>query len=253
MIIVIDVGNTNIVVGAFEGNELIRSWRMSTDFQRSSDETGIFFSQLLAHSGLQICDIEAVVVSSVVPQIMFSLERAIKRYLKHTPIIIGKDVNTGLRILTDNPSEVGADRIVNAVAVHNLYPGDSIIIDFGTATTFCALKANGDYLGGVICPGIKIALDALIEKTAKLPKIELIRPENVIGTNTVNSMQSGAIYGYAGQIESIVSRIHKQMGPAQVIATGGVASLVKEATDVIDILDPNLTLKGLKLLYDMNQ
>lgn len=253
MIIVIDVGNTNIVVGAFEDNELIRSWRMSTDFQRSSDETGIFFSQLLAHSGLQIRDIKAVVVSSVVPQIMFSLERAIKRYLRHTPIIISKEVNTGLRILTDNPSEVGADRIVNAVAVHNLYPGDSIIIDFGTATTFCALKANGDYLGGVICPGIKIALDALIEKTAKLPKIELVRPENVIGTNTVNSMQSGAIYGYAGQIESIVSRMRKQMGPAQVIATGGVTSLIKEATDVIDILDPNLTLKGLKLLYDMNK
>ena len=167
MIIVIDVGNTNIVVGAFSESGLIRSWRMSTDFQRSSDETGIFLSQLLAHSGLQIRDIQAVVVSSVVPQIMFSLERAIKRYLRHTPIIISKNVHTGLNILTDNPSEVGADRIVNAVAVHSLYPGDSIIIDFGTATTFCALRANGDYLGGVICPGIKIALDALIEKTAK--------------------------------------------------------------------------------------
>ena len=253
MIIVIDVGNTNIVVGAFSENGLIRSWRMSTDFQRSSDETGIFFSQLLAHSGLQIRDIQAVVVSSVVPQIMFSLERAIKRYLRHTPIIISKNVATGLNILTDNPGEVGADRIVNAVAVHNLYPGDSIIIDFGTATTFCALRANGDYLGGVICPGIKIALDALIEKTAKLPKIELIRPENVIGKNTVTSMQSGIIYGYAGQLESIDTRMKAELGPAQVIATGGVASLIKEATDVIDILDPNLTLKGLKLLYDMNK
>lgn len=253
MIIVIDVGNTNIVVGAFSESGLIRSWRMSTDFQRSSDETGLFLSQLLAHSGLQIRDIQAVVVSSVVPQIMFSLERAIKRYLRHTPIIISKNVHTGLNILTDNPSEVGADRIVNAVAVHSLYPGDSIIIDFGTATTFCALRANGDYLGGVICPGIKIALDALIEKTAKLPKIELIRPEKVIGTNTVTSMQSGIIYGYAGQIESIVTRIKAELGPAQVIATGGVASLIKEATDVIDILDPNLTLKGLKLLYDMNK
>ena len=253
MIIVIDVGNTNIVVGAFSDNSLIRSWRMSTDFQRSSDETGIFFSQLLAHSGLQIRDIEAVVVSSVVPQIMFSLERAIKRYLRHAPIIISKNVETGLNIKVDNPGEVGADRIVNAVAVHNLYPGDSIIIDFGTATTFCALRANGDYLGGVICPGIKIALDALIEKTAKLPKIELIRPEKVIGTNTITSMQSGIIYGYAGQIESIVNRMKAELGSAQVIATGGVASLIKEATDVIEILDPNLTLKGLKLLYDMNK
>ncbi|MBQ4159936.1 MAG: type III pantothenate kinase [Clostridia bacterium] len=253
MIIVIDVGNTNIVVGAFSDNSLIRSWRMSTDFQRSSDETGIFFSQLLAHSGLQIRDIEAVVVSSVVPQIMFSLERAIKRYLRHAPIIISKNVETGLNIKVDNPGEVGADRIVNAVAVHNHYPGDSIIIDFGTATTFCALRANGDYLGGVICPGIKIALDALIEKTAKLPKIELIRPEKVIGTNTITSMQSGIIYGYAGQIESIVNRMKAELGPAQVIATGGVASLIKEATDVIEILDPNLTLKGLKLLYDMNK
>lgn len=255
MVLVIDVGNTNIVVGAFDGDKLVKNWRISTDYKKSADEMGLLLVQLLTYHGLRVDEIENVAISSVVPQVMFSLERAVRRYLKHEPLIITKDVKTGINICYDNPKEVGADRIVNAVAVHHHYPGDAIIIDFGTATTFCALTAGADYLGGVICPGIKISLDALIERTAKLPKIEIVRPPHVIGTNTVESMQAGMVYGYAGQIENIVRRMKEEMGGGNitVIATGGIASLIKEATDAIDVLDSHLTLKGLKLLYDMNR
>ena len=255
MVLVIDVGNTNIVVGAYDGDKLVKNWRISTDYKKSADEMGLLLVQLLTYHGLSVDEVENVAISSVVPQVMFSLERAVRRYLKHEPLIITKEVKTGINICYDNPKEVGADRIVNAVAVHHHYPGDAIIIDFGTATTFCALTAGADYLGGVICPGIKISLDALIERTAKLPKIEIVRPPHVIGTNTVESMQAGMVYGYAGQIENIVRRMKEEMGGGSitVIATGGIASLIKEATDAIDVLDAHLTLKGLKRLYDMNR
>ncbi len=254
MLLVIDVGNTNIVVGAFEGDNLIKNWRISTDYKKSSDEIGMTLSFLLSHNNIDTNKIDDVIISSVVPQMMFSLERAVKRYIGTEPIVISSDMKTGINNLYDNPREVGADRIVNAVAVRHLYPGNAIIIDFGTATTFCALTKDGDYLGGIICPGIKISLDALIERTAKLPKIEIIKPKSVIGKNTVESMQSGMIYGYAGQIENIVSLMKKQLGDdAKVIATGGIASLISQVTDSIDILDSQLTLKGLKILYDMNK
>lgn len=255
MILVIDVGNTNIVLGAFEGDSLIKTFRISTVYERSSDEVGMLLSQLITFNGLDINKIEDVIISSVVPQVMFSLERAVKKYLGTEPMIVKSDINTGLDITYDNPKEVGADRIVNAVAANMLYPGKSIIIDFGTATTFCALD-NKKYLGGVICPGIKISLDALISKTAKLPKIELVKPDNIIGKNTVSSMQSGMIYGYAGQIEYIVSKMKEEMGNSEnikVVATGGMASLIALATNSIDILEPNLTIHGLKFLYDMNK
>lgn len=254
MLLVIDVGNTNIVVGAFDGEELVKSWRMSTDYKKSSDEIGMTLVQLLSYNSIPVDSIEAVIISSVVPQMMFSLERAVKRYLKAEPLVIDNKIKTGINIMYDNPKEVGADRIVNAVAVHRYYPGNAIIIDFGTATTFCALDKDANYLGGVICPGIKISLDALIERTAKLPKIEIIRPENVIGKNTVESMQAGMVYGYAGQIENIVRLMKEQMGAdTRVIATGGIASLIKEASDAIDVLDSHLTLKGLRLIYEMNR
>lgn len=255
MLIVIDVGNTNIVIGAYEGDELVKNWRLSTQYNRSADETGMFLLQLLEYHGLCAGDITDVIISSVVPQVMFSLERAVRRYLKCDPVVIGPGIRTGINIKYDNPKEVGADRIVNAAAVHALYGGPAIIIDFGTATTFCALTENADYLGGIICPGIKISLDALIEKTAKLPKIELERPAHVIGKNTVSSMQSGMIYGYAGMIDNIVRLMKREMGgdDIKVIATGGTASLINEATDVIDVLDAHLTLKGLKILFDKNR
>lgn len=255
MLIVIDVGNTNIVIGAYEADQLVKNWRLSTQYNRSADETGMFFLQLLEHNGLRVEDITDVIISSVVPQVMFSLERAVRRYLKCEPIVIGPGIKTGINIKYDNPKEVGADRIVNAAAVYAIYGGPAIIIDFGTATTFCALSEHADYLGGVICPGIKISLEALIEKTAKLPKIELERPEKVIGKNTVTSMQSGMIYGYAGMIENIVRLMKQEMGGGniKVIATGGTASMIREATDVIDVLDAHLTLKGLKILFDKNR
>lgn len=255
MLIVIDVGNTNIVIGAYEADQLVKNWRLSTQYNRSADETGMFFLQLLEHNGLRVEDITDVIISSVVPQVMFSLERAVRRYLKCEPIVIGPGIKTGINIKYDNPKEVGADRIVNAAAVYAIYGGPAIIIDFGTATTFCALSEHADYLGGIICPGIKISLEALIEKTAKLPKIELERPEKVIGKNTVTSMQSGMIYGYAGMIENIVRLMKQEMGGGniKVIATGGTASMIHEATDVIDVLDAHLTLKGLKILFDKNR
>ncbi len=255
MLIVIDVGNTNIVTGVFEGSELLKSWRLSTDYSRSADETGMFLVQLLSYNGLAVDSISDVIISSVVPQVMFSLERAVRRYLKIKPVIVGPGIKTGINIKYDNPKEVGADRIVNAVAADALYGGPAIIIDFGTATTFCAITKAADYLGGVICPGIKISLEALIERTAKLPKIELERPERVIGKNTVSSMQSGMIYGYAGMIENIVRLMKAEMGGGdiKVIATGGTASMISEATNAIDILDSHLTLKGLQILYDKNR
>lgn len=224
MVLVIDVGNTNIVVGAFDGDKLVKNWRISTDYKKSADEMGLLLVQLLTYHGLSVDEVENVAISSVVPQVMFSLERAVRRYLKHEPLIITKDVKTGINIRYDNPKEVGADRIVNAVAVHHHYPGDAIIIDFGTATTFCALTAQADYLGGVICPGIKISLDALIERTAKLPKIEIVRPPHVIGTNTVESMQAGMVYGYAGQIENIVRRMKEEMGGGSITVIATAAS-----------------------------
>ena len=255
MILAIDVGNTNIVIGAFEGDTLVKNWRISTAHQRTTDEMGMFMLQLLEHHKLDIGDIDDVIVSSVVPQVMFSLERAISRYLKHEPIVIGPGVKTGINIKYDDPKEVGADRIVNAVAAYNIYGGPCIIIDLGTATTFCAVTEKADYLGGVICPGVKISLDALITHTSKLPKIELILPAKVIGKTTVSSMQSGMVYGYAGQIEAIVRLMKAEMGGAdiKVIATGGLASMISQATDVIDIIDANLTLKGLQILYRKNR
>ncbi len=255
MILVIDVGNTNIVIGAYEGEKLVRTFRISTMYERSSDEVGILLTQLLQYYKLDIEKIEDVIISSVVPQVMFSLERAVNKYLNSKPLIVNSKINTGLKIMYDNPAEVGADRIVNAVAVTKKYPGKAIIIDFGTATTFCAIGEENAYLGGIICPGIKISLDALISKTAKLPKIELVKPEKIIGTHTVSSMQSGMVYGYAGQIEHIVAKMKEEMcgGDIRVIATGGMASLIARATDAIDILEPNLTVYGLKILYDMNK
>lgn len=255
MILAIDVGNTNIVIGAFEGDTLLKNWRLSTDHSRSADELGLFIVQLFEYNGLSIDSISDIVLSSVVPQIMFSLERAVRRYLKHEPMIIEPGIKTGLNIKYDNPKEVGADRIVNAVAAMRYYPGACIIIDFGTATTFSAITQNSDYLGGVICPGIKISLDALIANTAKLPKIELVLPPKVIGKTTIASMQSGMVYGYAGQIEHIVGMMKKEMGDGniKVIATGGMASMISQATGVIDVVDAHLTLKGLKILCEKNK
>ena len=259
MIFVLDVGNTNIVLGIYRDKELINEWRLSTNDQRSADEYGIQVMHLFEHSGISIEEIEGVIISSVVPNIMYSLENMIKKYLRRDPIVVGPGRKTGINIKYDNPREVGADRIVNAVAAYEMYKRPVIIIDFGTATTYCAVKENGDYLGGCICPGIRISSDALFERAAKLPRVELEVPKNIICKNTVTSMQAGILFGYIGQVEYIVKKMKEEMRKLKtneeplVIATGGLANLIAKETDVIDKVDSELTLEGLKILYYKNK
>ncbi|AWI07380.1 type III pantothenate kinase [Clostridium drakei] len=258
MILVLDVGNTNIVLGVYEDKELIACWRLSTDSERTSDEYGIQVVDLFLHNKLDPSDVEGVIISSVVPNIMYSLEHMIFKYFEIIPIIVGPGVKTGINIKYDNPKEVGADRIVNAVAIREIYKRAAIIIDFGTATTFCALTAKGDYLGGTICPGIKISSEALFERAAKLPRIELVKPAGVICKNTVASMQAGIVYGYIGQVDYIISKMKKEMielGEEEplVVATGGLAKLINEESKFMDLIDPTLTLKGLRIIYEKNK
>lgn len=258
MILLVDVGNTNIVLGVQKDEKCIASWRLSTDAQKTSDEYAIQITQLFNQNDLDKKLVKGIIISSVVPNIMHSLENAIRKCFSIDPIVVGPGVKTGINIKYDNPKEVGADRIVNAVAVHELYNRPSVIIDFGTATTFCALMKNGDYLGGCIVPGVKISSDALFERAAKLPRVELEMPKNIICKNTVNSMQAGILYGYVGQVEYIVNKMKEEMKAKTkeepyVIATGGLANLINSYTDVIDEVNSDLTLEGLKLIYYKNK
>lgn len=258
MVLVIDVGNTNIVLGVYNGNKLIGEWRLSTDTKKTADEYGIQVSQLFINNNLKTTDVEGVIISSVVPNTMYSLEHMVRKYFNINPLVVGPGVKTGINIKYDNPKEVGADRIVNAVAAHEIFRRSLIIIDFGTATTFCAVRENGDYLGGTICPGIKISSEALFDKAAKLPHIELVKPPCVICKNTVNSMQSGIIYGYIGQVDYIVDKMKKEMmqlGEKEpyVICTGGLAKLISEDSKCIDRIEPFLTLEGLRIIYEKNK
>ena len=255
MIFVIDVGNSNIVLGAYDGKKLLANWRAGTDREKTSDEFGMFFVSLFNNEGLDMRKVEAVIIASVVPPIMYSLEHAIRKYFKLEPIIIGPGIKTGINIKYENPREVGADRIVNAVAAFEIYGGPLIIVDFGTATTFCAITSKGEYLGGVICPGIKVSAEALFQKTAKLPRIDLVKPDSVIGRNTVASMQSGIIYGYVGQVDYIIKRMKREMKEEniKVIATGGLARLIASESETIDDINRLLTLEGLRIIYDKNR
>ena len=255
MILAIDVGNTNIVVALFDGEELKNSWRISTDKNKTSDEIGITLCQLTEHSGISADQIEDVIISSVVPPIMHSLCNAIRKYIKCEPMVVGPGVKTGLNIKYDNPKEVGADRIVNAVGAIHKYGKPLILVDFGTATTFCAIDRNGDYLGGVIAPGVKVSMNALFERAAKLPRVEIKKPQTAIGRNTISSMQSGAVYGQAGQVDRIVAEIKKELqeDDVKVIATGGLSVLIAPESDSIDFVDKTLTLDGLRIIYEMNK
>lgn len=258
MILLVDVGNTNIVLGVYKGLENIASWRISTDSKKTSDEYGIQVMQLFMQSELNPKEVEGIIISSVVPNIMHSLENMIKKSFGINPLVVGPGIKTGINIKYDNPKEVGADRIVNAVAAHYIYKRDMILIDFGTATTFCALRENGNYMGGCIVPGVKISSDALFERAAKLPRVELEVPNNIICKNTITSMQAGILYGYIGQVEYIVKKIKKEMiefGSEEplVIATGGLANLIAKETDVIDKVDSSLTLEGLRIIYEKNK
>ncbi len=255
MILVVDVGNTHIVLGVYEKTDLLASWRLNTDKERTADELGMFMLNLFNHAGLKADKMEAVIIASVVPPIMYTLEHSIKKYFKLEPMIIGPGTKTGINIRYQNPKEVGTDRIVNAVAGYELYGGPLIIVDMGTATTFCAVSEKGEYLGGVICPGVKISLEALFQKAAKLPRIDLIKPEGVIGKNTVSSMQSGIFYGYIGQVDYIVKRMKQEMQEdnVKVIATGGLARFISEESISIDHINSTLTLEGLRIVYERNK
>lgn len=255
MLLVCDVGNTNIVLGVYEGEELLRAWRISTDRNKTSDEYGVSIKQLFEYEDFKIEQIESVIISSVVPSIMYALENMSRRYLKKEPIVIGTEMNTGINIVYDNPKEVGADRIVNAVAAYEKYGGPIIIVDFGTATTFCAISESGDYLGGVISPGIVISSEALFQKASKLPRVDLVKPEQVLNKNTVNSMQSGIIYGYVGMVDYLVERMEEELGvkSKEVIATGGLASAIASESKTITKIEKMLTLEGLRIIYEKNK
>ncbi len=258
MILLVDVGNTNIVLGLYNNGEYINRWRLSTDANKTSDEYSIHIMQLFNQNHIEVDEVEGIIISSVVPNIMHSLENMIEKCFKKKPLIVGPGIKTGINIKYDNPKEVGADRIVNAVAAHEKYKRSLIILDFGTATTFCAVTKNGNYLGGNICPGIKISSDALFERAAKLPRVELEKPGSLICKSTVTSMQAGIIYGYTGLVEYIINRMKKEMvdlGEEEpyVVATGGLANLIAEDTDTIDEVAPLLTLEGLKIIYEKNK
>ena len=254
MILTLDIGNTNIKTARFEGMEMRQYWRISTNRARYSDEYGIILMDLLNHNGIPASAVDGIIMSSVVPQINFTIEHMCRNYFGHEPMKIEPGVKTGINIKYENPREVGSDRIANAVAAYELYGGPCITIDFGTATTFGAISERGEFLGGAICPGLKLAAEALTERAAKLPRFELAKPETVIGRNTITNMQSGIVYGYIGQVNYLVERMKRELGApnAKVIATGGLAVLVGEESNAIDVMDGLLTLKGLCLIYAKN-
>ena len=254
MLLVFDVGNTNMVLGVYEGTELKKHWRINTDKEKTSDEYGILISNLFQYDKVDMNSITDVIISSVVPNVMHSLENFCIKYCNKKPLIVGPGIKTGLNIKYDNPKQVGADRIVNAVAAIEKYKSPMIIIDFGTATTFCAISEKGDYLGGTIAPGIKISSEALFQRASKLPRVELAKPGTAICKNTVSAMQSGIIYGYVGLVDKIISMMKSELGgdDIKVIATGGLSVLIASETDSIDYVDRFLTLEGLRLIYDKN-
>ena len=248
-----DIGNSNIVLGAYKGEQLLRHWRISTDRQKTGDEYGLLINNLFEHHKLNVKDIQAIIISSVVPPLVVPISKMCKRYFNIEPLIVGPGIKTGIRLKYENPREIGADRIVNAVGAYEKFGGPLIIIDFGTATTFCAIDDNGDYLGGAIAPGIGISTEALFQRAAKLPRIELVTPKSVICRNTVASMQSGIIFGFTGQVDEIVRRMKEELGKdAKVVATGGLANLIAKQSKAIDIVEPFLTLDGLYILYKRN-
>ncbi len=254
MLLAVDVGNTTITSGVFEGEKLRATWRMATDIHRLPDEYAALLLNLFHHRGLDASDIKEIALCCVVPPLIPTLEKLCQRYFHASLLIVGAGIKTGVRIRTDNPREVGADRIVNTAAAHHLYGGPIIITDLGTATTFDTVSKEGDYLGGAIAPGIVTAAEALFMRAAKLPRVELTHPEHVIGTNTITAMQSGIVFGYVGLIEGMVARIQQELGEkTKVIATGGYAELIAKETKIIDAVNLDLTLIGLRLIYLMNQ
>ena len=256
MLLVIDVGNTNIKLGVYDKNTLVESWRLSVKVIRTADEIGIIFTGLFGSKNIDLKKFDGVIMSSVQPSLNYTIEHACEYYLGKKPIMVGVGVKTGLNIKYSNPQEVGADRIVNSVAAYRLYGGPCIVVDFGTATTFNLISPKGEFLGGCIAPGIITGLEALVNNTAKLPRVEIVRPESIIAKSTVSALQAGMVYGSTGMVKYIVKKLKQESGYDDVkdIVIGGLREVVLGITDdkVIDIVDRSLTLKGLKIIYDMN-
>lgn len=252
MLFAMDVGNTNITIGIFDGDELLGTFRMTTKQPRTSDEYGIFLVDLLHKRDIKVGQIDAVIIASVVPNVMHSLTSGIIKYLKQTPLIVGPGIKTGIRIMTDNPKELGADRIVDAVAAYEIYSGPVLVIDYGTATTHDLVLGDGSFVAGVTSPGIRTSANALWNNAAKLPEIEIKKPASILAKNTITSMQAGLFYAAIGQTEYIVKRMKEEAGLSsmKVVATGGLGNIIAKETNAIDVYDPDLTLKGLKLIYD---
>lgn len=252
MLIGIDIGNTDFTIGFFQGEKILDTFRMRSKIKRTSDEYGMFMLDAIKYRGYSVDDVEDVIISSVVPDVMHSFTSAIIKYLKLRPIIVGPGIKTGIKIKTNNPKETGADRIVDAVAAYELYKGPVIVIDFGTATTYDLVSEHGEFLGGVITPGLGTAAKVLSQQAAKLPEIEIRKPERIVAKDTVTSMQAGSFFGYIGQTEYIIRKIKEESGysDAFVVATGGLGKMVSQETTTIDCYDANLTLKGLQIIYE---
>lgn len=257
MLLAIDIGNTVISIGIYQGKALRAEWTVATDRRKTHDEYGLLFTDLIEHQGIAVGDIRAVAVSSSVPPLVPTLEWMSQKYFNQKPLIIGPGVKTGMVIRYDNPREVGADRIVIAVAAFEKYGGPLIVVDFGTATIFDVISREGEYLGGVISPGIGISVEALFQQAAKLPRIELVKPKSVLARNTVHSMQSGVVFGFAGQVDEVVTRLKEELGgpegTVKVVATGDHADLIASETRSISVIDPYLSLEGLRIIHERNQ
>jgi len=254
VLLTIDIGNTNVTLGLYEGKTLAAAWRMATAHERMPDEYGLQMLGLLQHQGFGPADVDGVAMASVVPPLTGTFAAACDKYLSRNPFIVDAGVRTGVRIRYEDPKAVGADRVVDAAAVQALYGGPACIVDFGTGTTFDAISAEGDYLGGAIAPGIGIAAEALFQRTAKLPRVDLARPPSAIGRNTVHALQSGILFGYVGLVEGMVVRFRAELGPKmKVIGTGGLVEVIAAETAVIEIKAPWLTLDGLRIVWEMNQ
>lgn len=250
MLLAVDIGNTNITLALFENNKIVANHRLMTKMQRTSNEYGFTILSFLETLNYNVDQIEDVIISSVVPKIMHSFTSAIIKYLNKTPIVIGPGIKTGIAVKTDNPSSVGADRIVDAAGAYFNYGGPALVIDFGTATTFDYINEKGEFLYGVIAPGLEICAQALSSQAAQLPEIQIVKPDTILGKNTISSMQSGVVYGYIGLTEYIIKQVEKEVGTSmKVIATGGLGKVISKETDLIDIYDPDLTFKGLKVIY----
>ncbi|MDM7995799.1 MAG: type III pantothenate kinase [Acidobacteriota bacterium] len=254
MLLVVDIGNTSITIGLYKTDKLGPRWRLASDNERTSDEYGILMIQLLEQSGIRPEQVNEIAIASVVPPLTGTIENACRDYLNSVPLIVDAGTRTGIPLRYEDPKQVGADRVVNAAAVRRLYKGPICVVDFGTATIFDAISAEGEYLGGAIAPGIGIASDALFRRAAKLPRVEILRPPAAIGRNTVHSLQSGLLYGYVGLVDGMVNRFRAELGPdMKTVGTGALVELIARETRSIDMIEPWLALQGLKIIYDLNR